>query len=180
MAKAKSELSAPFIQRVIQDTLENIRGRMIERMDSRGRTTSGASNRSLTITMRNDNGGVLTGSGSWLAMERGRKGGRVPKNFFSLIRQWVVQKGIAVKPIPYKRSSRGIGLSPQERGLRALSGAIAYTIMKKGTRLHRTGGFDNIYSTPIQEALEVMHKDLHVYVGEVVNTIHRTIFKKTS
>lgn len=177
MAQPTTEISAPFIQRIISDTLELIRKRMTENMDAQGRTTTGKSNRSLTITMHSDNGGTLTGSGSWLAMERGRKGGRVPRNFFSLIRQWIIDKGIAVRPLPYKRPKAGIGLSPQERGLRSMAGAIAYTIMKKGTRLHRTGGFNNIYSTPIQEGLEAMHKELHAYVAETVNTIHRTIFK---
>lgn len=171
---SQTELSAPFIQRIIQGTLERIRTQMKQNMSAMKRTTSGRSVASLQIVMK-QNGGTLYGSKSWFAMERGRKGGRVPKNFRDIIRQWIIDKGIQVTPLPYKQPSRGIGLSPQERGLRSFAGAIAYTIMKKGSRLHRTGGFDNIYSSPIQNELATMHKELSAYVGETINTIHRTI-----
>lgn len=169
------ELSAPFIQRIIYTHLKNIKEGMAQRMMQNKRNVSGRSVRSLDIELTM-NGGTLTGSGSWLAMERGRRGGRVPRNFQQLIRDWIIQKGIAVKPIPYKRPSVGKGLSPYERGLRSMAGAIAYTIMKKGTFLHRSGGFNNIYSSPIKDELEIMEKELLTYVSETINTIHRTHF----
>lgn len=136
------------IQGEIRQCLENVKRRIQDNISSHGRTASGRSAASLTIEETSLLGGILSGSTSFLAMERGRKGGRVPKGFFEIIRQWVVDKGITVSPKPAKRASK---YSDEERAQRSAAGAIAYTIMTKGTRLFREGSFDDIYSAVIAE-----------------------------
>lgn len=101
-------------------------------------------------------------------MERGRKGGKVPKGFYGIIRQWIIDKGIVVTPIPAK-TQRAI-LSPEERGLRSLAGAIAYKIMKEGTRLHRDGGYNDIYTSAVNDELKLLH-------AEVVDVTAQSIAK---
>lgn len=135
------------------------------------RTTSGRSSASLSVDV-NGHVGTLYGSSSFLVMERGRGPGKVPYRFFDIIRQWIKDKGISVTPIPSKRLS---AISPEERGLNSLAGAIAYTIMKKGTRLHRDGGLDDIYSSVIKEELELMSKELVINSLSKISTINNTL-----
>lgn len=141
------------IQEIIQRHLENVKTKITSQMAANNRNASGRSVASLTVEV-SDNVGVLWGSKSFLAMEHGRKGGKIPKGFVSIIRQWIIDKGIAVAPIPAK-TNRAI-LSPEERGIRSMAGAIAHKIMKEGTRLYRDGGYNDIYTTAVNEELELL------------------------
>lgn len=142
---------------ILKRHLENVKANIAKQMEAHQRNASGSSVASLTVEV-NGNVGTLYGSKSFLAMERGRKGGKVPKGFYGIIRQWIIDKGIAVAPIPSK-TNRAI-LSPDERGLRSLAGAIAHKIMKEGTRLHRDGGYNDIYTTAVNEELKLLHAEV--------------------
>lgn len=141
------------IQEIIKLHLENVKAKVANQMVSYNRNASGRSVASLIVEVTG-NIGVLWGSKSFLAMEHGRKGGRVPEGFVGIIRQWIIDKGISVIPIPAK-TSRAI-LSPEERGIRSMAGAIAHKIMKEGTRLYRDGGYNDIYTTAVNEELELL------------------------
>lgn len=141
------------IQEIIQRHLENVKTKITSQMAANNRNASGRSVASLTVEV-SDNVGVLWGSKSFLAMEHGRKGGKIPKDFVSIIRQWIIDKGIAVAPISAK-TNRAI-LSPEERGIRSMAGAIAHKIMKEGTRLYRDGGYNDIYTTAVNEELDLL------------------------
>lgn len=142
---------------ILKRHLENVKAAIAKQMEANKRNASGRSVASLTVEVAG-NIGTLFGSKSFLAMERGRKGGKVPKGFYDIIRQWIIDKGIAYTPIPSK-TQRAI-LSPDERGLRSLAGAIAYRIMKDGTRLHRDGGYNDIYTTAVNEELKLLHAEV--------------------
>lgn len=142
---------------ILKRHLENVKANISKQMEAHHRNASGRSVASLTVEV-NGNVGILYGSKSFLSMERGRKGGKVPKGFYGIIRQWIIDKGIAVTPIPAK-TQRAI-LSAEERGLRSLAGAIAHKIMKDGTRLHREGGYNDIYTSAVNEELKLLHAEV--------------------
>lgn len=141
------------IQGIIKLHLENVKTKIANQMAANNRNASGRSVSSLTVEVTG-NIGTLWGSKSFLAMEHGRKGGKVPMGFVGIIRQWIIDKGISVAPIPAK-TNRAI-LSPEERGIRSMAGAIAHKIMKEGTRLYRDGGYNDIYTTAVNEELELL------------------------
>lgn len=145
------------VQNILKRHLENVKTKVAQQMEANHRNASGRSVASLAVEVAG-NVGTLFGSKSFLAMERGRKGGKVPKGFYDIIRQWIIDKGIAVTPIPAK-TQRAI-LSPEERGLRSMAGAIAHKIMTDGTRLYRDGGYNDIYTTAVKEELELLHMEV--------------------
>lgn len=152
---------------ILRRHLDNVKANIARQMEAHNRNASGRSVASLSVEV-SGNVGTLYGSKSFLSMERGRKGGKVPKGFYGIIRQWIIDKGIVVTPIPAK-TQRAI-LSPEERGLRSLAGAIAYKIMKEGTRLHRDGGYNDIYTSAVNDELKLLH-------AEVVDVTAQSIAK---
>ena len=63
----------------------------------------------------------------------------------------------------------------QETALNSFAGAVAFSIMKNGTKLHRDKGFDDIYSSAISEELELMAEDLAIKVIENINEINKQL-----
>lgn len=143
---------------IVRNELEALRLRIIERHISAGQKASGKTIDSLHIEML-QNGGILWGRQAFEVLETGRAPGNVPKNFTKMIRQWILDKGIEVKAIPYKRqaSSRWQPkYTPEERGMISLSGAIAHKIAKEGTVLHRKGANEDIYSSEVEKTIETI------------------------
>lgn len=82
----------------------------------------------------------------------GREGGNVPLNFVGIIRQWVIDKGLTVTPIPFSASRPRPNLrkhSEFERGLNQMSYFIAKKIEREGTERYKNPQ-KNIY-TPVQD-----------------------------
>lgn len=157
------------IQDILKRHLENVKANISKQMEANKRNASGRSVASLTVEV-SGNVGILYGSKSFLSMERGRKGGKVPKGFYGIIRQWIIDKGIVVTPIPAK-TQRAI-LSPEERGLRSLAGAIAHKIMKEGTRLHRDGGYNDIYTSAVNDELKLLHDEVFGITAQSIAKIN--------
>ena len=153
---------------ILTQRLERIKTKVQERILQEGRSASGKTASSLNVVI-NGLKGTLYGSKSMLAIERGRGPGRVPHGFVGIIREWIKAKGITVKPIPSKRAS---SITPEERGLNSMAGAIAYTIMKKGTRLHRDKSYNDIYTSALNEELEEMAGEISLGVAEQISTIN--------
>ncbi len=85
-------------------------------------------------------------------LQRGRPAGRIPFNFHGIIRQWALDKGIQVDPIPFSTERPRPDLrkyDEQERGLRKFSWSVSQKIKREGTRRHHKNR-DDIY-TPAQE-----------------------------
>lgn len=161
------------IKEIIAGHLDNVKKEIEGRMAALGRNASGRSVRSLS-TEATATHGILRGSKSFLVMERGRRGGRVPKGFFGIIRQWIIDKGIPVTPIPSKRPS---SISPHERGLRSMSGAIAYSIQneQKGSLKQLRAELSNL--TAQYDALSAAERDgaqgeeLRNHINEVTDAL---------
>lgn len=160
------------IDEVLRTHLENVKQKVAQRMGDYSRNASGRSVSSLTVEVQGARG-VLYGSKSFLAMERGRKGGKVPYNFVGIIKQWIIDKGLTVTPIPAKR--RNVKYTPHERGLNSFAGAVAFKIMKEGTRLFRDNGFNDIFTTAVNEELKLMSEELVLYTARSLADINNIL-----
>lgn len=139
------------------DELHRILDKMVAEMrDNLANTKTNASGRtsaSLRVVITNT-GGEIWGRRYFRGVEQGRAGGNVPRNFTSIIEQWIIDKGLTYSAIPYKRKPSAKWqpkYTPEERGLRQMASAIAHTIEKSGTSLYRRGGRKDIFTNVIEK-----------------------------
>lgn len=162
------------ISKVLTEELHRLAERIKENHQRAGQVASGRTLQSITYEVT-DNVGILYGRFPFGTLETGRKGGRVPNGFVSIIRQWILDKGISVQPIPYKRKPSAKWqpkYTPQERGEMTIAGAIANRIRKSGTRLHREGGRNDIYSNEIPEAIERIENRISKVFSLMIDSIN--------
>ena len=160
------------IQEILQRHLENLKSTIASRIDEYKRTVTGRTAASLTISV-SGNRGILYGSGSFLAIERGRGAGKVPYNFVRIIKEWIVNKGITFKPIPAKR--KNVKYTPMERGLNSFAGAVAYKIMKEGSRMHRDNIYNDIYTSAVNDELESLSEELVITSARSIAEINKEL-----
>lgn len=158
-------MAAASIQDIIKQHLEAVKTGIIQHMSQQGRIASGRSVASLEVNV-NANGGYLEGASSFLTMERGRGPGNVPRNFTSIIRDWIIAKGISYQNLIPKNGT-------PEQGLTRLSGAIAYSIMKNGTKLYRDKGYNDIFDTVLKEELEKIATESAGVFDMEIDKIHQ-------
>lgn len=157
-------------KRIISEELHILRLRIIDNMKRNKQIVTGKTAQSLAVDV-DEWGGRLMGNVPVIpTLETGRKAGRVPRGFASIIYQWMQDKGIHGDPMPYVRSGKH-KYSAQERGDRSMAAAIAYTIKTKGSRLHRTGGRADVYSNEIPKTIEEITKRLNLLMLESVQSI---------
>lgn len=165
---------------VLIATLERIRAKIAANINEKGLRASGKTEASMfkpdSIRLT-DTGAqlVAVGRGYFQSLELGRPAGRVPRGFAYIIRQWILDKGLSVRMIPYQRqpSERWQPkYSVEERSLRAAAGAIAHNIATRGTRLYQQGGRSDIY-TPV---LEEETRRLEAEIGRIIaNSIKQAL-----
>lgn len=144
------------VQNIIFEELEDLRKRIISNIDSTGRKASGRTSDSMHTDV-SENRGILFGRMAFGTLETGRKPGKVPAGFYQIIKQWVIDKGISFRDIPYQRKESAKWhpiYTPKERGLMGLSGAIATKIAREGTQLYRTGAEVDVYTAEVPETIE--------------------------
>lgn len=155
---------------IVRSELDALKLRIIERHINAGQKASGRTIASLHVEML-QNGGILWGRQAFEVLETGRGSGSVPKNFTKVIQQWIIDKGIAVESIPYKRQASSKWqpkYTPEERGMMRLSGAIAHKIASEGTALHRRGTTEDIYSSEVEKTIEnIMNKVFGIFERDV-------------
>ena len=157
---------------LVLDCLERVRLRIWQNIDTTGTKASGKTQESMWIEST-PTGGRLWGRPYFQSVETGRPAGRVPFNFVSIIKQWIIDKGLSIKQVAYK-TSRPHKYSVQERSLNMAAGAIAHSIETTGTRLYKQGGRHDIYSDVIAEEVAELRKQLAVSVAE---TLSQTLIK---
>ena len=138
---------------IIKQVLEKMVAQIRSNLQSTGTNASGRTSDSLKVEVDATSGRIY-GRRYFRGTEQGRAGGRVPRNFNAIIRQWILDKGLTYSAIPYKRqpsASWQPKYTPQERGLNAMASAIAHTIEKSGTSLYRRGGRKDIFTNVIEE-----------------------------
>ena len=153
---------------ILTQHLNTIKTRVAERMVAEKRNASGRTVSSLSVEVNGDHG-TLWGSKVFLVMEKGRGPGAVPKGFQEIIYEWAKSKGISAK-------AKAIAGQPQspEGALRSFAGAVAYNIMKKGTRLYRNKQYYDIFSTVLNEELEKMSEELAINLLDKVSGINES------
>lgn len=155
---------------IVIETLERIRLRISQNIDTTGTRASGRTQASMH-TVSTPTGAMLVGRKYFQSVEVGRPAGRVPFRFRDIIKQWIIDKGIAVIPMKYK-TSRKHKYTEQEMSLNVAAGAIAHNIEMQGTTLYRSGGRTDIYSDVITEEVERLRKEL---VASYTQTLSQTI-----
>ena len=154
--------------------LERIRSKIAANITEKGLKASGKTAASMRIES-DVYGARLIGRPYFQSLELGRPAGRVPHNFHAIIRQWIIDKGLSVRMIPYKRQPSARWqpkYSVEERSLRMAAGAIAHTIATRGTLLYRQGGRMDIYTPVIREEVEQLRKN---YTDIIVKSISRVL-----
>lgn len=158
---------------VLEEELGKLMRGIVNSHIAAGQMASGGTMKSMRVEAREDEG-RLVGKSFFGVLETGRKAGKVPGRFYLIILQWMRDKGITAPPIPYK-TDRKHKYTPEERGQRSMAAAIAETIRKKGTLLHRRGGRDDIYSDKIVETKKNIHDALREWIKIEVKNIKLNI-----
>lgn len=156
-------------RQILAEELEELRKRIIENHLAAGQKASGRTMQSLRVEV-GDESGVLWGRNAFGVLETGRKGGKVPKGFHLIIRQWMKDKGIEADPIPYK-TDRPHKYTPEERGARTLAFFIARKIQRQGSRLYRMKGRNDIYSNEIPKTIDRISERMLKVIKVMVSSI---------
>lgn len=162
------------IGKVLTEELSRLAERIKENHRRAGQVASGRTLRSITYDVQG-NVGTLWGREPFGTLETGRRAGKTPMFFSTIIRQWIIDKGIHVQPIPYKRKPSQNWqpkYSPEERGLRSMAGAIAHKIRTQGTSLFRQGGRADIYSNEIPEAINKIEQRISKVFELMIESIN--------
>ena len=162
------------ISKVLTEELSRLAERIKENHRRAGQVASGRTLRSITYEVQG-NVGTLWGREPFGTLETGRRAGKTPMFFSTIIRQWIIDKGIHVQPIPYKRKPSKNWqpkYSPEERGLRSMAGAIAHKIRTQGTSLFRQGGRADIYSNEIPDTIERVTQRISKVFSLMVDSIN--------
>ena len=162
------------IAQVLTEELSRLAERIKENHRRAGQVASGRTLRSITYEVTEDRG-MLFGRFPFGTLETGRRAGAVPLAFDAIIRQWILDKGIPVEPIPYIRMPSETWqpkYTPEERGLRTMASAIATKIRKEGTALYRNGGRTDIYSNEIPEAIKRIEERIAKVFSLTIDSIH--------
>lgn len=161
-------------KKIISEELEALKVRIADRMRAAGQVASGRTIESMHIVMRED-GGALLGRPAFGTLEHGRRPCKVPYNFTEIIKQWIIDKGISVKPIPYLRrpSKRWQPkYTPEQRGVNSLTYAIANKIRTEGTTLFREGGRKDIYTPEIEIATANINQRISAIFAAEIKSIN--------
>ena len=154
------------IQTILKDELEQLRQRIIANMERVGAVASGRTRDSMHVETSND-GGILYGGlpdgAPFGTLETGRRAGKTPYNFASIILQWMSDKGISATPK---------GRQTQEAADKSLSWAIATSIGRKGTRLFQSGGRTDVYSNEIPRTIENVQSRVIDQLSLIVESIN--------
>ena len=156
-------LNSHKVTELSKETLENVKQKIIANMGFKKRNASMRSVNSLYV--RTDGtGGALFGRKSFLAMEKGRKPGRVPRDFRHIIADWIVAKGITL----YSTD----GSKPR---LSSVAYLIAESIRKRGTLLHQMTAFDDIYSGAVKQETRKLSEKIRLMLSSEVDYLHKEI-----
>ena len=162
---------------IVREELERAKEIIIAHIWANGQNASGRTVKSLHVEADGEGGGTLYGHKPFGVLETGRRAGKIPYGFNGIILQWMKDKGLHGRPIPYK-TNRPHKYTPEQRGDLSMAGAIAHMIATQGSSLHRSGGRDDVYSNVIPETMARLGNRLisliHMY-AETIKLNNTTI-----
>lgn len=149
------------IKTILEDIMSSSRTSIADAIVSEGAYASGRTTASLHSEVVEGDGEVsarLYGRQAFHTLERGRAGGRVPRGFRHIIREWMQDKGI-------------------DMGSDTRNNSFAYFVARKialeGTKLYRRGGRTTIY-TP---AIDAARSALDNRKPDIINVLIKSIKK---
>lgn len=141
----------------LEKSLKDLKDNIISRHVAAGQVASGRTKAGFEVKMLTPLHGQLLGYSYSGVLERGRKSGKTPKEFRLIIERWAIAKGITFS-------------SEADRSRFAYF--VAQKIRREGTKLYRSGGSIDIFSSAIEEMKETLTKELGVtYQQEIKNQI---------
>ena len=165
---------------IVIETLERIRLRISQNIDTTGTRASGRTQASMHI-VSTPTGAMLVGRKYFQSVEVGNKTWtkqpkKLPLWFRDIIRQWIIDKGISVPSLRYK-TSRKHKYTEQEMSLNQYAAQVSIGIIRNGTRLYREGGRTDIYSDVIAEEVDKLRKELVVSYTQTLSQTISGVFK---
>ena len=141
----------------LEKSLNDLKDNIISRHVAAGQVASGKTKAGFEVKMLTPLHGQLWGYSYSGVLEQGRRGGKTPKKFRLIIERWAIAKGITFS-----------GEADRSR----FAYFVAQKIRREGTKLYRTGGSIDIFSSAIEEMKETLTKELGVtYKQEIKNQI---------
>lgn len=139
------------VRKILIEELEALKKRISTNIDEAGQTASGKTQETMRVEAKMTEA-ALTGRQAFSTLERGsrpwvRPLNRPPKWFADIIQQWIIDKNLEDKLNAW---------------------AVAATLIKEGSALHRSGGRADIYTPEIQTALENIGTRLGDYFVTIV------------
>lgn len=139
----------------IVEILETCKGKIQANMASHNINASGRTSKSLTVE-RYAGGVRLISKGEKVApfetVQYGRKGGKVPRGFYYILKEWSREKGLT-----FDRES--------ERSTFAYF--LSRKIAREGTERHRTPD-EQVYTPPVTEAVKAIKATIGANVVQII------------
>lgn len=155
---------------IIREELDKAKELIINHIRANGQNASGRTIKSLHVELPTEEEGILYGHLPFGVLETGRRAGKVPYGFIGIIRQWMRDKGLHGSPIPYTRQGQH-KYNAQERGDMSMAAAIARTIARRGSKLHRNGGRADVYSNVIPDTMKRVQQRIIFLIDKSFQTI---------
>lgn len=143
-------------QQIVFEELQDLQTRITDNIVKEGRNASGRTIKSMHID-KGDKSITLFGRKAFGTLETGRGPGNVPKGFYGIIKQWVIDKGLSFST---------------DRERNSFAYLVSRKIANEGTKLYRNGGDADIYSKEIPKTISSIKNRLGIMMkAEVVNSI---------
>lgn len=164
LTKAKEEIQANMANKGINASGRTSRGFAVEQ-DNEGvrlvlRHDEYGSVKCLPNGFKYNLDSVVVGTAPLSTLEIGREGGRVPRGFYYIIKEWTREKGLTFA-------------TESER--QTFSYFTARKIMRQGTQRHYTP--EDIWSTPVNNAAQAVRETASRILQAEIHNIVKTNFK---
>jgi hypothetical protein len=147
----------------ISAILTQARDEIRANMQAQNVNASGRTSAALQVVQRGTKIELIKAEGQnapFQTLQYGRGGGKVPAGFYSIIKQWTLDKGLSFD-------------SETERGTFAYF--VARKIAREGTQRHKTPN-EKVYSEPIQKASDDVERVVRDYVFKSISVAINTNF----
>lgn len=156
------------VRSIIYNELKRANDEIKANMQRYGRNASGRSVRGLKVRMQGYNYGYIEAPHQFAYMERGRGPGGNSLGFLGyIILKWAYAKGITLH---LKRGDVNIHSAKPYEAKRVAFG-IARSIMENGTRLHRSGNRDDIFTTASRNAERRIKSQLGKHIANRIDEV---------
>ena len=159
----------------ILQILDEARTQIVSNIDSQNIKASGKTQASLKVEDRGQSLVLVQkpDGAPFETLQYGREGGKIPRGFNAIIKQWIIDKGIIPdEQPPYKRKESVNWVpkyTPQERNLIAAAGAMAANIKENGTKRYKQPN-ENVYSDVLTKTIEKLE---NLMTGKITSEIRR-------